>query len=78
LHFDEEPGIVAVFRRGEDAVEPEGGLLDLFGAKFIAVGTPGVEPGELERDAGPVAKEFIEQATGFHAIQVTFNAVRVG
>ncbi len=38
LYFDEEPGIVAVLGRGEDAVEPESGLFDLFGTELIAVG----------------------------------------
>jgi hypothetical protein len=70
LYFDEEPGIVAVLGRGEDAVEPESGLFDLFGTELIAVGATGVEPGEFECNAGPVAEEFVEQTVGFHVILV--------
>ena len=74
LDFDEDIGIVAGVHRDEQAVEPEGGLLDLFGTKFLGAGAARVQPGELQGDTGPVAKEFVDECVCFHPSRYSRHA----
>ena len=65
LDFDEGIGVVAGVRRDEQAVEPEGGLLEFLGAEFVGVGAAGIKAGKLQSDAGPVAEEFVKRLSVF-------------
>ena len=57
--FGEQPGIEAV-------VEPEGGLLELFGAECVTLCCRRIEPGQIERGGGPLWEEFVTEAVGLH------------
>ena len=68
LDFDEDERVVAVRVGREQAVEAQGGLFQFLGAEGIARRGGGVEAGQVQRQRGPAAEQFVEQAVGFHGL----------